>query len=476
MRNGKIHPVRAVIDQLPPHATEAEQGILGCVLLKPELVGPIQDHAELSEYFYDLRHREIWQGVQECNRSGRWDLIVLHQWLKDRNMLEACGGLTYLNELMAVPPSPENWEYYLPTLNEKFLARRALATAIGIKDLVTEKNGVDEASLTRIERGLEEFRALTTRRRGITPQNLKKPGDFSEEFFHQWLRIKEEMPGWVLPFPFPYRVRDQEVTLMTGDSGSGKSTFLSQALVCLAGQLPPGEKICLASFEMPAPVSLWLMSRQLLGTGPRMEETDGNLKMILNALAWLDARLLIYDFVGIEDWRTILDVFEHARAKENCRIFALDSIMRIGIPEDDLTTQSLAAGRFASFVTARGCKGHLFEVHHTNKSKEGNAKNRTTGSKRWSDNANNLLEFRRNETKALKIEEYLEKIRVGETEALKAEYRRKIEDLKVDWDGKLLLHKQRYPGVPQNGSKFLYFDYPSLQYRHKLEDGPVRYL
>jgi KaiC/GvpD/RAD55 family RecA-like ATPase len=466
---------RQIADRLLPHSEGAEQGLLGCVLLQPGILGKAREMVD-REYFYDLRHRTVWEMACQLEAEGGWNSVILFQRLADHGKLEACGGLMYVSGLTDATPSAENWEYYVTELNTKFLARRALATAVGIEQLVWEKNGIDEASLTRIERGMEEFKALSNRRVGITPQNLKKPGDFGEEFFHQWLKIKEELPGYQIPFPFPYRVRDSEVTLITADSGSGKSTFLSQTLVCLMNQMPAGHKVCLASFEMPAPVSLWLMSRQLLGMGPRMEESEESRKTLLNALAWLDARMWIYDFVGIEDWRTLLDVFQYAREKEGCTVFAMDSIMRIGIPEDDLATQSLAASRFAAFVTGRGQTGHMFQVHHTNKSKEGNVKQKTTGSKRWSDNANNLLEFRRNEDKAMKIEEAHEKIRTAQTEAEKKEQLEKIEGQKFNWDAKLLLHKQRYPGAPQNGSKFLYFDWPSLQFRHRFQDGPVRYL
>ncbi len=57
-------PQSALVDRLPPHSPEAEQGVLGCVLLSPnecmgEVHGKIKGHGK--EVFYDLRHQTIFE-------------------------------------------------------------------------------------------------------------------------------------------------------------------------------------------------------------------------------------------------------------------------------------------------------------------------------------------------------------------------------------------------------------------------------
>jgi hypothetical protein len=51
------------IDRLPPHSAEAEQGVLGCILLSPhECMGEaIEKFKGVAEVFYDLRHRTIYE-------------------------------------------------------------------------------------------------------------------------------------------------------------------------------------------------------------------------------------------------------------------------------------------------------------------------------------------------------------------------------------------------------------------------------
>src|SRR6266850_5620448 len=96
------------VDRLPPHSLEAEQGVLGCVLLSPlECMGEcIEKFKSGSEVFYDLRHRTIYEAAAEMyDRKEPIDPITLQQRLKDRQQLEAIGGLAYLSSLADAVPS-----------------------------------------------------------------------------------------------------------------------------------------------------------------------------------------------------------------------------------------------------------------------------------------------------------------------------------------------------------------------------------
>jgi len=98
------------VDRLPPHSVEAEQGVLGCVLLSPNdsLGHCIERFTNGPEVFYDLRHRTIYEAlVAMYDRKDPIDLITVQQVLKDRQHLESIGGLPYLAALPnAVPRRP----------------------------------------------------------------------------------------------------------------------------------------------------------------------------------------------------------------------------------------------------------------------------------------------------------------------------------------------------------------------------------
>lgn len=112
-------------DRLPPHSLEAEQGMLGCCLLDPAEAIPTLAERTVEDSFYDLRHRTIREAMLKMAEAGvAVDMITLSQWLKDRQQLEAVGGLAYLTGLQDCTPSAANAPEYLRVLREKMLLRR----------------------------------------------------------------------------------------------------------------------------------------------------------------------------------------------------------------------------------------------------------------------------------------------------------------------------------------------------------------
>src|ERR1700748_762017 len=88
------------VDRLPPHSPEAEQGVLGCVLLSPnEGMGVcIEKFKSGQDVFYDLRHQTIFTMLAEMyDAREAIDVITVQQRLKDKQLLEQVGGIAYLS-------------------------------------------------------------------------------------------------------------------------------------------------------------------------------------------------------------------------------------------------------------------------------------------------------------------------------------------------------------------------------------------
>src|SRR6516164_1817633 len=112
------------VDRLPPHSPEAEQGVLGCILLSPnDCMGEcITKLAGGAEVFYDLRHQTIFNVLAEMfDKREAIDVITLYQRLKDRKLLDEVGGITYVSSLPDVVPSAANLLYYVEIVQEKYL-------------------------------------------------------------------------------------------------------------------------------------------------------------------------------------------------------------------------------------------------------------------------------------------------------------------------------------------------------------------
>ena len=117
-------------DGLPPHSLEAEQGVLGCILLSPdEAMDLCADKLAQAgaAAFYDLRHQTLFALLRDMWESrAAVDLITVQSRLKECGKLEAIGGLTYLSSLQDAVPSAAHIEHYLEILIEKFALRNLI--------------------------------------------------------------------------------------------------------------------------------------------------------------------------------------------------------------------------------------------------------------------------------------------------------------------------------------------------------------
>jgi KaiC/GvpD/RAD55 family RecA-like ATPase len=465
-------------DQLPPHSVEAERGIVGAVLYDSsqanDCLKRIEERFGTDAVFYDLRHALILSAMFELRREGLdVDLITVSQRLRDRNELDSAGGYAGLNELANESLGTGALTSYLEIVWEKYLSRDLLQTNGRINAAIMEQNGVNELTLARVKRFQDEFEHKT-QRGAITPKYLKSSAEFAEGFYSRFFGGEKGEPGLELPIHFPLKIRRQETTLFSGDDKAGKSTLLSYFALHLAAQ---GEKVCLASFEMPPDVSLWMLASQLMGR-KHMPDSEQGRRQVALALAWLNQHFWFYDFLGISDWRDVLDTFRYAASKHGVSFFLLDSVMRIGIPDDDYAQQGLAAAQFANFAMENDA--HLAYVIHENKA-DNKGKSKIRGSKLWSANANNIVQVRRNlekGDKASKLEWDIrnEKMQGEPDQAEINRMEQELELMKKDWDSHMALRGQRYPGSQQNGSKFFWFDNESFQFRNNWQDTSVNWL
>src|SRR5579862_6860571 len=160
-------PSSALVDRLPPHSPEAEQGVLGCVLLSPnECMGECMEKLKDGrEVFYDLRHQTIFETlVTMYDTREAIDVITLQQQLKDRQLLEQVGGIAYLSQLQDAVPSAANLSYYLDKIQEKYLLRKLIQTCSGVVGRIYDYEGEVEALLDEVEKEIlhvNESRAQT---------------------------------------------------------------------------------------------------------------------------------------------------------------------------------------------------------------------------------------------------------------------------------------------------------------------------
>src|SRR5581483_6867209 len=118
------------VHRTPPHSVEAEQGVLGSMLISPrETIAECVEKIN-EEHFYVPAHRTIYSVLVDLWNAGQAiDLITFTQVLRDRNLLENIGGAAYVTNLFTFVPTAANVQYYLEIVRDKYLLRQIISAA-----------------------------------------------------------------------------------------------------------------------------------------------------------------------------------------------------------------------------------------------------------------------------------------------------------------------------------------------------------
>ena len=115
-----------VMGNMPPYSMEAEQSVLGCMLLSKEAVSRASEVLK-AEDFYSEGHKEIFDAMLDIYEKGEpVDLVTLTERLRVRNSIDAVGGITYITNLSTFVPTAANIEYYIKIVEEKSILRRLI--------------------------------------------------------------------------------------------------------------------------------------------------------------------------------------------------------------------------------------------------------------------------------------------------------------------------------------------------------------
>jgi replicative DNA helicase len=176
---------------IPPQNIEAEELILGAILLDPEAVGKVIDLVN-SEVFYVQAHRLIYRAAVELHSQGNpTDFITIASWLEDNNLLDKIGGTTKLTQLLDRTVSAVNIERYVPLITEKYVRRQLISSGHEITDLAYDTTRDLDSVLDESE---QKIFSLTQKRptQGLVP--------ISETIIHAYeqiekLHLKLALPG-----------------------------------------------------------------------------------------------------------------------------------------------------------------------------------------------------------------------------------------------------------------------------------------
>ncbi|ASI95314.1 MULTISPECIES: replicative DNA helicase [Vibrio] len=140
-RNRKPSDSQVDAIKVPPHSLEAEQSVIGGLLLDNERWDTVAERVVSSD-FYSRPHRLIFEGVKTILEAGKpLDLITLSEHLERHEQLDDVGGFAYLADLAKNTPSAANINAYADIVAERAIVRGLIGVANEIADAGYDPQG-----------------------------------------------------------------------------------------------------------------------------------------------------------------------------------------------------------------------------------------------------------------------------------------------------------------------------------------------
>ncbi len=165
--------------KLPPYNAEAEQSVIGALLIDRDAAYRVADVVDPSDFYFD-EHREIIKAIFDLALEQKpIDIISVSDELKSRKKLESVGGITYLAKLADAVPNSANADYYARIVKEKSLLRQLIRIGSEISEM-----GFDEATDidVLIDRAEKKIFSLSQKRTGSYFVQLR---DFIPQSFNE---------------------------------------------------------------------------------------------------------------------------------------------------------------------------------------------------------------------------------------------------------------------------------------------------
>lgn len=113
-------------ERVPPQSQEAEQAVLGGILVDPEAINRVVEIVKPKD-FYRQAHQLIYDAaISLLEKNEPVDIITVSEWLSDKGELDAAGGRSYINDLAISIATTSNIAYYAELIRDKSILRQLI--------------------------------------------------------------------------------------------------------------------------------------------------------------------------------------------------------------------------------------------------------------------------------------------------------------------------------------------------------------
>jgi len=269
-----------LLEKLPPQNLEAEQAVLGAMLMDDDAVAIALEMLEVRS-FYKEAHRVIFAAIQDLFTAHKAvDLVTISEGLKASGKLEAAEGLSYLTTLSTVVPTTANIHHYAKIVKNKATLRHLISAATQIVEEGYESHDDVDGFLDRSEHRIFEITSRTAETSFVPLRELIKD---SIETIDNLYQRKAAVTG--IPTGFhdldvqTAGLQKGDLIVMAGRPSMGKSALVT----CIAEHAAIVERIPTVIFSIE-------MSKEQL------------VQRMLCAHARVDAHKVRTGFLAQSDW------------------------------------------------------------------------------------------------------------------------------------------------------------------------------
>jgi len=238
--------------KVPPQSVEAEQSVLGGLLLDNQSWDRIADILTADD-FYRREHRLIFSAIATlCEESSPADVVTVSEWLERSGELEHAGGLAYLGSLANNTPSAANIVAYAAIVRENSVMRELVRAAgeIGSAAYTPEGRSANEL-LDFAEKRIMDISEKGHRRGDFQPLNtlLSKAVDRIDTLFRSKSSITGVATGYTDLDEMTSGLQPSDLVIIAGRPSMGKTSLAMN----IAENAAVGHKIPVAVFSMEMP-------------------------------------------------------------------------------------------------------------------------------------------------------------------------------------------------------------------------------
>ncbi len=287
--------------RIPPHSIEAEQSVLGGLMLTSEAWEKIAD-VIIEADFYRKDHRLVFRALADLQENEQpCDVVTVSEWLARHGELEAAGGLPFLIQLANDTPSAANIKAYGNIVREKSVVRQLIDVGTDISDSGYQSDGKDSKELVdQAEQGVFEIAERGARaQQGFIPirASLKQAFSRIEKLYESPGSITGIATGFTDFDAKTAGLQNSDLIILAGRPAMGKTTLALN----IAENAAIKSQISVAVFSMEMPAvqlvtrmisSLGRINQQKLRTG---ELDDEDWPRITSAMQLLNGTKIFID-------------------------------------------------------------------------------------------------------------------------------------------------------------------------------------